>query len=102
MGNLYQAMIEETTEKQNKIYNYYGFDTQMEKLEEECLELALAIKHRDRPYTGIGNVIEEMADVLNIIGQIKNNNKQIEEGLERYVEYKTNRELDRISRAKHD
>lgn len=84
-------------QKQKQIYNNYGLDTQLDKLEEECLELILAIKHKNR-VLGIGNIIEEMADVLNLIEQIKDNNEYIEKGIKRNIEYKVNRELERINR----
>ena len=85
-------------EIQSEIYHHYGIDHQLEKLEEECLELALAIKQRDgRNYIGLSNIVEEIADVENIIEQIKNSNKHIIEGIEKWKEFKINREVDRIS-----
>lgn len=85
-------------QKQNEVYDHYGFDKQLEKLEEECLELALAIKHKDRPSSNdFKNLIEEMADVENLLEQIKNNNKYIAEGIKCYKQYKVDRQINRIS-----
>lgn len=83
--------------KQKYVFNYHGLDTQLDKLGEECLELALAIRHKDRPTIGLGNVIEEMADVLNLLEQIKNNHINIRQGIDRFRVYKVDRELSRIA-----
>ena len=70
-----------TQKKQREIYNHYGFDIQLDKLEEECLELALAIKNRCKPHSkGFKNVIEEIADVLNVLEQILDNNQKLKNG----------------------
>lgn len=93
--------LKTTEDKQREIYSHYGLDTQLEKLEEECLELALAIKHRDKPgRNGENNIIYEMADVLNLIEQIKENNEYYGTGIDSLKEYKINRQIDRINR--HD
>jgi len=44
--------------------DFWGFDAQLKQLQEECLELALAISHyrRNRPNV-MENLIEELADV---------------------------------------
>lgn len=84
-------------EKQRKIYNHYGLDHQLDKLEEECLELALGIKHRNKPRNADRkNLIEEMADVLNLIEQISDNNSNIGRDLRTWKNHKVNRELERI------
>lgn len=84
--------------KQEYIYKHYGADAQLGKLEEECLELALAIKHRNRfEYSGYANLLEEIADVENLIEQIKFNIPYCREGIKAWKEHKVDRELDRIS-----
>ena len=84
-------------EKQRKIFNHYGLDHQLEKLEEECLELALGILHRDKPGNeNFRNIVEEMADVKNLIEQIELKNPYFRQGIEKWIDYKTDRELERI------
>lgn len=96
-----QAEYKSVREKQRKIYNHYGLDHQLEKLGEECLELALGILHRDKPGNeNFRNIVEEMADVKNIIEQIEQQNLDIEKGIMAWTEYKTDRELDRIEKGR--
>ena len=83
--------------KQRKIFNHYGLDHQLEKLEEECLELALGILHRDKPGNeNFRNIVEEMADVKNLIEQIELENPYFERGIRIWTDYKTDREIERI------
>lgn len=88
-------------EKQKEIYSHYGLENQLGKLEEECLELALAVKRHlaepDDPKLNF-QVGEEMADVLNLIEQIIYSDVPYGKHLEKLKEYKVNRELDRIAR----
>lgn len=98
----YEIVDERTIgDKQLEIYNHYGFVHQLKKLREECLELALAIEHKDKPFNNdFRNLIEELGDVKNLIQQIELGNPYIHEGVTRFIDYKSNRELDRISKAK--
>lgn len=84
-------------EKQRKIFNHYGLDHQLEKLEEECLELALGILHRDKPGNeNFRNIVEEMADVKNLIEQIELQVPYFKKGINLMTKYKVERELERI------
>ena len=48
----------------------YGVPAQFDQLEEECAELLLALKHYKKEKACIGDVVEEMADVLIMIHQL--------------------------------
>lgn len=55
-----------------KAIDLWGFDAQCEMIEEECLELALAIqkfKRRGDKATKYNNIIDEIADVKIMISQ---------------------------------
>jgi NTP pyrophosphatase (non-canonical NTP hydrolase) len=47
-----------------KAIDRFGGNCQLDKCEEECLELALALKHKDRGIKELDNVAEEIADVM--------------------------------------
>ena len=85
--------ISEEEFEQIYIYNHYGYDAQMEKLKEECLELTLAIQHKEKPE----KIIEEMADVENVMEMLKECNTDIYNGVQSWKKYKVNREIDKIS-----
>ena len=97
-----EIYLTELENKQLKIINYYGSDNQIDILLEESAELVQAICKWKRYYKSensidsLGLLIEEMADVKNIIQQLELNNEFIKEGIERNIEYKIDRELDRI------
>ena len=60
------------TEKCRKIAEHYGLENQLIQLAEECGELATACLHRRRNADGtLNNLVEEMADVLIMIEQIR-------------------------------
>ena len=67
----------ELEKKQKAIIAHYGVDKQLDMLVEECAELIQAIqkykRYKDIPGEGkaFDNLIEEIADVENIIDQIK-------------------------------
>lgn len=91
-------------DKQLEIINHYGTDKQLDQLIEECGELIVAIAKTKRyPFSDTcidkyENLIEEMADVKNLIEQIEIENSWIKEGVKRNIEYKVNREIERIGR----
>lgn len=95
-------------DKQLEILKHYGREKQSRMLVEECGELIVAISKLRRngkslnirykvPSEEFNNLIEELADVENLIDQIKMDYDMINEGVKRVKEYKVNRELDRIS-----
>lgn len=90
--------------KQRAIINHYGLDHQLDRLIEESAELIQAISKWKRDYKSencidkLQHLIEELGDVKNLIEQVEFDNEYIREGIARTVEYKVNRELDRINR----
>ena len=95
--------------KQLRIIGYYGPNHQLNRLTEECGELIVAIAKFQRsgqylsikkkePSEELNNLIYEMADVENLIEQIKLDYDLVSEGVKKIKEYKVNRELDRINR----
>jgi len=76
-----------------KVISKYGFKLQIQKIEEEALELALAIHHytnkKNNPEERLAKVIDELADVEIMLEQAKLmfNNVAIQER----VEFKLNR-----------
>lgn len=89
--------------KQKNIIDHYGFDAQMDQLVEECGELIVAISKNNRYALSENcidhyeNLIEELADVKNLIEQLELSNDYVKEGINAMTEFKVNRELDRIS-----
>jgi len=88
--------MEELTEiqkKQIKIIVHYGEDQQLEKLVEECAELIQAII---KSKTIDDNVVEEMADVKNLLEQFELTQIRLGETIAFIVKTKVDRELGRI------
>lgn len=84
-------MEKDTKSKLNTIFNYYGKKGQEYKLIEEMAELTQAIIKNDRE-----NIIEEMADVQNILLQLRLNfnskeRKQFAETFNKKIERQLNR-----------
>ncbi len=78
-----------------KIADYYGLDNQLNKTIEECAELIQAlVKLESRE-----NTIEEMADVQIMLKQMLYL-LDCEKEVEKVMEYKINRQLERIKQAK--
>ena len=84
----------EIQEKQLEIINHYGLEHQLRKLAEECAELIQAILKNEDLFKA--KIIDEMADVENLIEQIKLKDSFIESGINAVKEYKVNREIGRI------
>ena len=91
-------------EKQLEIINHYGMEKQLDQLLEESGELIVAIaknKRYSRPGSSLvhyENLVEEMADVKNLIEQIELKNPYIKDGIEVMTKHKTDRELERINK----
>ena len=60
----YKAILQEAI-------RWWGRDSRFELLIEECAELIVAIQHWKRDRCGVEKVIEEMADVIIMLDQIK-------------------------------
>ncbi len=85
-------------EKVKKIADYYGWNSQLKQLAEECSELSVESLHYIREGRGIERIFEEMADVLIMIQQIVYLIGQGYEDIEKYAEFKLDRQLRRIDR----
>ena len=85
------------TELQNKqllVINHYGVNHQLIKLAEECAELIQAILKDADPFRA--DIVCEMADVINIINQIRLKDKIMDEGIKAVEKYKVDREINRL------
>lgn len=80
--------------KIEKLAAFNGFAIRMDKAVEELIELLDAIKHDD-----IKKIIEEMADVEVILAEVKSL-YDIKEEVELCKQYKIDRQLLRIEKAK--
>lgn len=85
-------------EKVKKIADFYGLKNQLKQLAEECCELSVEALHYTRERGGTERISEEIVDVLIMIQQITYLLKNDTEKLEKYAEFKVNRQLDRIQR----
>lgn len=106
----YEVVDERTLkDKQLEIIKYYGPNKQLRQLTEESGELIVAIAKFQRsgqhlnikkkePSEELNNLIFEIADVENLIEQIKFDYDLVSDGVAKVKEYKVNRELDRINR----
>ena len=88
--------------KQLEIIRHYGEDHQLDKLIEECSELIQAICKWKQNYLEIDsidyldNMLEEMADVKNVIEQFELTDEYIKEEIKRWKMEKVDRQLERI------
>lgn len=108
MSEAESKYLTELQEKQIRIVKHYGPDNQLKQLIEECGELIVVIAKFQRgggqclsikkstTTKELDNLISEMADVENLIEQIKLDYCLLAEGVEAMKEYKVNREIGRI------
>ncbi|NMA95182.1 MAG: hypothetical protein GX974_03995 [Clostridiales bacterium] len=96
--------LSDIQERQKEIIEHYGYIEQLDRLVEECSELIQAIckYKRKGEYDDFAEIdadlslMEEMADVENLIEQFKIHNIDIEKNIEKEKGWKINRELGRI------
>ena len=81
--------------EQQQIFNYFGLDTQIEKLFEEYRELVMAFLYGDDD-----DRREELADLKNLVEQLTEHYGR--EEIERIQEFKNDRTLDRIKTGYYD
>lgn len=93
--------LTELERKQLKIIDHYGADWQLDRLVEECAELIQAImKARKLPEGFISaDVIQEIADVENLIRQLKLKHKNLKTAINIIIERKVDRQLERIEKG---
>ena len=85
-------------EKVKQIADFYGLKNQLKQLAEECCELSVEALHYTRESGGTERISEEMADVLIMIQQIVYLIGYGYEDIEKYAEFKLDRQLRRIDR----
>ena len=85
-------------EKVKQIADFYGLKNQLKQLAEECSELSVEARHYIRERGGTERLSEEIVDVLIMIQQVIYLLRNDTEKLEKYAEFKVNRQLDRIQR----
>ena len=85
-------------EKVKRIADHYGLRNQLIQLAEECSELSIESLHYTRERGGTERISEEMVDVLIMIQQIIYLLRNDVEKLEKYAEFKLDRQLRRIER----
>ena len=94
--------LTEIQKKQEKIITFYGVHKQQNQLVEECAELIVAIQKQQRyDFPSISDsVIEEMADVKNLIEQLELYRHHVARDVKTIKENKIDRELERIKAEK--
>ena len=85
-------------EKVSRIADYYGWDSQLRQLAEECCELSVESLHYIRERGATERLSEEIVDVLIMIQQIIYLLRDDVEKLEKYADFKLDRQLSRIKR----
>ena len=85
-------------EKIGRIADYYGWDSQLRQLAEECSELSVESLHYIRERGGTERISEEIVDVLIMIQQIIYLLGDDVEKLGQYADFKLDRQLSRIKR----
>ena len=85
-------------EKVKRIADHYGWNNQLRQLAEECSELSVESLHCIRERGGTERISEEMVDVLIMIQQIIYMLRDDVKKLEKYADFKLDRQLSRIER----
>ena len=85
-------------EKVKQIADFYGLKNQLRQLAEECSELSVESLHYIRERGGTERVSEEIVDVLIMIQQVIYLLRDNTEKLEKYADFKLDRQLSRIKR----
>ena len=85
-------------EKVKQIADFYGLKNQLKQLAEECSELSVESLHYIREREETERVSEEIVDVLIMIQQVIYLLRDDTEKLEKYADFKLDRQLSRIKR----
>ena len=88
--------IRTESDKVKEIAEHYGLRNQLKQLAEECSELSVESLHYIREEGGTERIFEEMADVLIMIQQVIHLLGCGHEDIEKYAEFKVDRQLKRI------
>lgn len=89
----------EMKEKEKEIIEHYGVMPQLKHLQGEMFELTEAIINHENEMTkgNLSHIIEELADVQVMIDQLKTYYKVKDIDLNKEMEYKVNRQMNRIA-----
>ena len=90
--------IRTESDKVKKIAEHYGLKNQLIQLAEECSELSIESLHYTKERGGTERISEEIADVLIMIQQVIHLLGCGREDIEKYAEFKIDRQLSRIAR----
>ena len=85
-------------EKVKQIADFYGLKNQLKQLAEECSELSVEALHYIREKGGTERISEEIVDVLIMIQKIIYLLRNDTEKLEKYADFKLDRQLSRIKK----
>ena len=85
-------------EKVKRIADHYGWNNQLRQLAEECSELSVEALHYIRERGETERISEEIVDVLIMIQQIIYFLRDDTKKLEKYADFKLDRQLRRIER----
>lgn len=93
-----EEYLTELERKQLKIIDHYGADWQLDRLVEECSELIKVIMKvkRESSYFICDDMIQEVADVKNLIRQLELKHEYFKDSINFMIEQKVDRQLERI------
>ena len=86
------------SDKVKEIADHYGLKNQLRQLAEECCELSVEALHYTRERGGTERISEEIVDVLIMIQHVIYLLKNDTEKLEKYADFKLDRQLGRRER----
>lgn len=94
---LYSEKGLSNNEKYNKIFNYFGYENQRRKMNEEMQELNDAILLYETGNGDINNVIEEIGDLFNVINGFMEFYEITHDEVENIMKHKLDRTIERIN-----
>lgn len=96
-----EEYLTELQRKQLKIIDHYGADWQLDRLVEECSELIKVIMKvkRESSYFICDDMIQEVADVKNLIRQLELKHEYFKDSINFMIEQKVDRQLERIEKG---
>ena len=83
-------------EDYKKVFNYFGYENQRRKLNEEMQELNDEILLYEKGIGDIDNVVEELADLFNVLNGFIIDYEIENDELKRVMDKKLNRTIERI------
>lgn len=99
---LYSEKELSNDEKYNKIFDYFGYENQRRKMNEEMQELNDAILLYEKGIGDIKDVIEEMGDLLNILDGFTQEYNITQDELREIMQLKLDRTIERINNGYYE